>query len=45
VILISGQIDVKPLVTHRFDLENVAEAFKKAETRDCGKVMVRCNKN
>ncbi|XP_060584317.1 sorbitol dehydrogenase-like isoform X1 [Ruditapes philippinarum] len=42
-LVASGQIDVKPLVTHRFDLEDVAEAFKKANTRDCGKVMVRCN--
>ncbi|XP_060554294.1 sorbitol dehydrogenase-like, partial [Ruditapes philippinarum] len=37
----SGQMDIKPLITHRFELENVTEAFEKAQSRDCGKVMIR----
>ncbi|XP_053372630.1 sorbitol dehydrogenase-like [Mercenaria mercenaria] len=44
-LVASGRIDVKPLVTHRYELENVAEAFKRAHLRKGGKVMVRCSKD
>ncbi len=40
----SGQIDVKPLVTHRFPLERAVEAFETARTGkgNAIKVMIKC---
>jgi L-iditol 2-dehydrogenase len=35
-----GQVDVRSLVTHRFGLEQAAEAFETAERRDGLKVMI-----
>jgi Zn-dependent alcohol dehydrogenase len=35
-LVASGKIDVKPLVTHRYELDQVQEAFETAMTgRDC----------
>jgi L-iditol 2-dehydrogenase len=39
-LVASGSIDVKPLVTHRFDLSNVAEAFQTARSAAPGTVKV-----
>ncbi|XP_045167944.2 sorbitol dehydrogenase-like isoform X2 [Mercenaria mercenaria] len=41
----SGQVNLKPLVTHVFALDQVNEAFKKAETKECMKVMIKCSKD
>lgn len=41
----SGRIDVKPVITHRFKLENVVKAFELAESRAGGKVIIKCGKN
>jgi L-iditol 2-dehydrogenase len=38
----SGQIDVRSLVTHRFPLEQAADAFRTAEQREGLKVIVDC---
>jgi threonine dehydrogenase-like Zn-dependent dehydrogenase len=42
----SGLIDVKPLITHRFDLEESVKAFETAKTGAGGaiKVMIGCKK-
>jgi threonine dehydrogenase-like Zn-dependent dehydrogenase len=40
-LLETGRIDVKPLITHRFSLQETAEAFKTAlETRQSLKVII-----
>merc|ERR1712021_97590 len=39
----SGQIDVKPLVTHRFPLERAAEAFEITRRGEAVKVMIKCS--
>jgi threonine dehydrogenase-like Zn-dependent dehydrogenase len=44
-LLVAGQVSVKSLVTHRFPLEHVNEAFKMARTKECMKVMIVCNKD
>ena len=38
------QVDVKPLITHRFSLEQTLEAFETARTGAGGaiKVMIKC---
>ncbi|XP_045167955.1 sorbitol dehydrogenase-like [Mercenaria mercenaria] len=41
----SGQVNIKPLVSHVFPLEKVNEAFEKAATKDCMKVMIKCSKD
>merc|ERR1712038_677512 len=40
----SGKVDVKPLITHRFQLEQTLEAFETARTGAGGaiKVMIKC---
>lgn len=38
----SGQIDVKPLITHRFKLEDAWEAFDTTRRGDAVKVMIKC---
>ena len=42
----SGAVNVKPLVTHRFQLEQCLEAFETARTGAGGaiKVMIACSK-
>ncbi|CAH1252770.1 SORD [Branchiostoma lanceolatum] len=41
----SGQVDVKPLVTHRFSLEQTLEAFEASKKGEGIKVMIHCDKN
>ncbi|XP_045165084.2 sorbitol dehydrogenase-like isoform X2 [Mercenaria mercenaria] len=41
----SGQVNLKPLLTHMFALEQANEAFKTAETKECMKVMIKCSKD
>jgi len=40
----SGKVDVKPLITHRFSLEQTLDAFETARTGAGGaiKVMIKC---
>ena len=40
----SGMVDVKPLITHRFKLEETLKAFETAKTGAGGaiKVMIKC---
>ena len=44
IVKISLQVDVKPLITHRFSLEQTLEAFETARTGAGGaiKVMIKC---
>ncbi|XP_067829652.1 sorbitol dehydrogenase-like [Heptranchias perlo] len=44
-MLASKRIDVKPLVTHRFPLEEALEAFKKTKEGVGIKVMLKCDPN
>ncbi|CAK8680365.1 unnamed protein product [Clavelina lepadiformis] len=44
-MLASGQINVKPLVTHRFPLEKAEEAFHVAKAGEGIKVMIKCDPN
>ncbi len=37
-----GLVDVRSIVTHRFPLEQAAEAFRAAERREGLKVVVKC---
>ena len=41
----SGQVDVKPLVTHRFKLEDSIQAFEAAKRGDGIKVMISCDRS
>jgi len=45
-MIASGQIDAKPLITHRYQLEETLEAFETARTGADGaiKVMINCTK-
>ena len=40
----SGKIDVKPLITHRFSLDEAVEAFEVVKRGDGIKVMIDCTK-
>ena len=42
-MIASGQINVKPLVTHRFPLEQAAEAFEITRRGEAVKVMIKCS--
>ena len=44
-LLASGKIDVKPLITHHYNLKDVLAAFETAKTGKDGaiKVIVHCN--
>lgn len=46
-LIASKQVNLKPLITHRFKIEETLEAFKTAETGvgDPIKVMIHCNNN
>ena len=41
-----GRIDVKPLITHRFDLKDTVDAFETSRTGKDGavKVIIKCSK-
>ena len=41
-MIASGQIDVKPLVTHRFPLEKSYEGFDITRRGEAVKVMIKC---
>lgn len=41
-MLSCGKIDVKPLVTHRYRLEQILEAFEMAKSGQGVKVMINC---
>lgn len=43
----SGTVNVKPLVTHRFSLEQALQAFETTRTGADGaiKVMIKCTEN
>lgn len=41
-MLSCGKIDVKPLVTHRYRLEQTLEAFEMAKSGQGVKVMINC---
>ena len=42
----SGKVNVKPLITHHYQLEQSLDAFQQAKTGDDGaiKVMIHCGK-
>uniref|UniRef100_A0A8C7ZT97 Sorbitol dehydrogenase n=1 Tax=Oryzias sinensis TaxID=183150 RepID=A0A8C7ZT97_9TELE len=44
-MLASGKVNVKPLVTHRFPLEQAVQAFKTTRQGLGIKVMLKCDKN
>ena len=46
-MIASGKVDVKPLITHRFTLEQTLEAFETAKTGagNAIKVMIKCHKD
>ncbi|KAM9408996.1 sorbitol dehydrogenase-like [Pholidichthys leucotaenia] len=44
-MLASGKVNVKPLVTHRFPLEQAVEAFEITHQHVGIKVMIKCDKN
>lgn len=46
-LIASGQVNLKPLITHNFKIEQSLEAFKTAETGigDPIKVMIHCNED
>lgn len=43
-LVASGKVNVKPLITHRFKIEETVEAFQTAKTGSGGaiKVMIKC---
>jgi threonine 3-dehydrogenase len=38
-MLLSGKIDVSPVITHRFDLKDYDKAFLLAESAETGKII------
>lgn len=44
-MLASGKVNVKPLVTHRFPLEQAVQAFETTRQGLGIKVMLKCDKN
>jgi len=44
-LIATGKINLKPLITHNFKIEETLEAFKTAETGtgNAIKVMIHCN--
>ena len=46
-LVASGKVDVKPLITHVYKLEEALEAFERAKTKAGGaiKVMIRCTED
>ena len=41
----SGKVDVKPLVTHTYKLEQTLQAFQRAKTGEGGAIKVRSQLN
>jgi len=41
-LIASGRIDVKPLITHRYTIQESVQAFEMAESGQAIKVMIRC---
>ena len=44
-MLASGQVDVKPLVTHRFPMEESQKGFELTKSGKAVKVMLKCDPN
>lgn len=46
-LIASKQVDLKPLITHHFNIEDSLDAFKTAETGtgNAIKVMIHCNED
>ncbi|RWS16313.1 sorbitol dehydrogenase-like protein [Dinothrombium tinctorium] len=44
-LVASGKVNVKPLITHRFTLEETLKAFETAKNGEGIKVMINCAKN
>jgi L-iditol 2-dehydrogenase len=46
-MLASGAVDLKPMITHRFKLEEAVEAFNVAKDPNSGsmKVMIKCSRD
>jgi len=43
-LIASGRIDVKPLITHRYNINEAVQAFEMAESGQAIKVMIQCGK-
>jgi L-iditol 2-dehydrogenase len=43
-LIASGRIDVKPLITHRYTIDQSVQAFEMAESGQAIKVMIQCGK-
>ena len=41
----SGQVNVKPLITHRFPMEQAEDGFKVVRSGQGVKVMLKCDPN
>jgi L-iditol 2-dehydrogenase len=44
-LIASGRIDVKPLITHRYNINESVQAFEMAESGQAIKVMIQCGKD
>lgn len=44
-LIASGRIDVKPLITHRYNITESVQAFEMAESGQAIKVMIQCGKD
>jgi len=44
-LIASGRIDVKPLITHRYNITEAVQAFEMAESGQAIKVMIQCGKD
>jgi len=44
-LIASGRIDVKPLITHRYTINEAVQAFEMAESGQAIKVMIQCGKD
>jgi len=44
-LIASGRIDVKPLITHRYTINESVQAFEMAESGQAIKVMIHCGKD
>ena len=43
ITIFAGKIDVKPLITHRFNMEEVVKAFETSMEGSGIKVMINCS--